>query len=208
MAKRQNDDSAQAAAEGVEVRISRDGVAIPTSADTSVMRELTDDVLRGIGDTGDAFADALAIAEQLYGSVQDITEEFGTGFELVSDKNSLVGVKFVLLKWNFTQGDFGVFVSAAVVTAKGRKYILNDGSTGICQQLREFSMRTGKFGGFVAPRGLRSSQYATCQACGKPRSSFDETCPGILQNGSVCGDTNTARGTGSTYYLDTAAVSA
>lgn len=172
-----------------------------------VTAALTDDVLRNIGSTGDAFADALAIAEQLYGTVPAISEEFGNGFSIVEDKGVLVGKKFLLLKWGFSQGDFGVFCSAAVVTADGGKYILNDGSTGICDTLREFSTRTQRYGGFVAQRGLRVSQYATCKACGKPRSSLDDTCSNILGNGSECADSSVERGTGQTFYLDMAAVS-
>lgn len=205
MAKREAASEAPEIAENVSVRYSPEGVAIPTSADMSVMRELSDDVMRQIGSTGDAFADAMAIAEQLYGSVKEVQEEFGSGFQLTSEKNSLVGKKFLLLKWNFTQGDYGVFVSAAVVTADGAKLIINDGSTGICHQLRDFSMKTGRFGGFVAPRGLRTSSYTTCKSCGKPRSNFDEVCANVLNNGSACGDTDTGRGTGETYYLDLSA---
>ena len=192
-------------AENVTVQIARDGAIIPKSTDSERMRDLTDDVMRGIGETGDAFADAVAIAEQLYGSVQELAEEFGSGFQLIETKAALVGKKFLLLKWNFTQGDYGVYVSAAVVTAEGGKYIINDGSTGVCQQLHEYSVKHGKFGGFIASRGLRESTYATCKACGAPRSSFDETCANQLPNGSTCGDADTARGAGNTFYLDLSA---
>jgi hypothetical protein len=205
MAKRPENDEIAEIAENVSVHFSPDGVQIPTSTDMAVMRELTDDVLRGIGETGDAFADAVAIAEQLYGGVQELAEEFGSGFQLLADKTTLVGKKFLLLKWTFTNGDHGVFCSAAVVTVDGGKYIVNDGSTGICTQLREYSIKHGRFGGFVATRGLRASQYATCKGCGQPRTAFDNTCSNTLKNGSTCGDNDTARGTGSTYYLDLSA---
>lgn len=202
MAKRQTDEIMDNLPENVHVQTARNGVAIPVNADSSIIRELTDDVLRQIGGTGDAFADAMQIAEQLYGEVRSVAEDFGSGFQLTPDKNELVGKKFVLLKWSFTQGDFGVFASAALVTADGKKLIINDGSTGLCEQLRQYSIKTGKFGGYVAPRGLRTSSYATCKGCGQPRSAFDEICTGTLVNGSQCGDASVDRGTGQTYYLD------
>lgn len=205
MAKRPESREIAEIAENVSVHFSPDRVQIPTSIDSSAMQELTDDVLRGLGQTGDAFADAVAVAEAVYGAVTDFSEEMGSGFQLLQDKAALVGKKLLFLKWSFTPGDFGVFCSAAVITADGGKFIVNDGSTGICTQLRELSIKTGRFGGSVAQRGLRESSYATCQACGQPRSSFDETCTNTLKNGSVCGNTDTARGTGNTYYIDLSA---
>lgn len=205
MAKRPESQEIADIAENVSVHFSPDGVQIPTSADSVAMRELTDDVLRGLGESGDAFADALAVAEAVYGAVTDFAEEMGSGFQLLQDKRPLVGKKLLFLKWGFTSGDYGVFCSAAVVTADGGKFIVNDGSTGICTQLRELSMKTGKFGGSVAPRGLRESSYTTCQGCGQPRTVFDNTCSNVLKNGSVCNDTDVARGTGNTYYIDLSA---
>lgn len=164
---------------------------------------ITDDVLRGIGYSGDAFADALAAAEAAYGTVQSIAEEFGNGFAVLKDKSVLVGKKFLMLKWGFSQGDYGMFASVAVVTVDGGKYILNDGSTGICRDLHTFSVQHGRYGGFIAENGLRVSQYATCVSCGRPRSSLDDdVCAVILPNGSECGDASTQRGSGETYYLD------
>lgn len=206
MAKRPENNEIAEIAENVSVHFSRDGVQVPTSADSSLMRELTDDVLRGIGETGNAFEDAMAVASQLYGDVKEFAEEMGTGFQLTQDKSILVGKKFLALKWNFnSQGDYGVFVSLACITPDGAKLIINDGSTGICTQLREYSIKTGRFGGMVAPRGLRESSYTTCKGCGQPRTRFDETCENTLGNGSQCGNTDTDRGTGNTYYIDLSA---
>lgn len=206
MAKRQDNGENLEIAENVSVHTSRDGVLVPTSTDSSIMRELTDDVLRRIGETGNAFDDAVAIATQQYGELKEFADEMGTGFQLTQDKSMLVGKKFLALKWNFnSQGDYGVFVSVACVTADGGKYIINDGSTGICAQLLEYSTKSGRFGGILAPRGLRESSYATCKACGQPRTAFDETCENTMSNGSVCGNTDTDRGTGATYYVDLSA---
>lgn len=206
MAKASDTNGSGDVSEKVRVRLAENGVAIPSAIDNALMRELTDDVLRGIGETGNAFEDAMQIAQQLYGQVKELSEDFGNGFQLLTDKSQLAGKKFLLLKWNFSSGEYAMFVTARVVTAEpingGHKFIINDGSTGICSQLHDYSMREGKFGGYVATRGLRSSSYATCKACGKPRTSFDEICEGMLPNGTRCGDARSERGTGETFYLD------
>jgi len=181
-----------------------DLIPVPRADADSALANMNDDTLRGIGSSGDAFADALALAEAAFGSVETVTEIMGNGFALLpkDDKGKLVGNKLLFLKWGFNDGDFGLFCSVAVVTADGQKYIVNDGSSGICGQLHQYTIKSGRFGGLVAPRGLRESTYSTCVSCGKPRSQFDETCSNVLDNGSACGNTDTKRGTGTTYYID------
>jgi hypothetical protein len=166
--------------------------------------EITDQFLRGIGKvSGDAFEDAMRLAEQIYGEVGNFADEMGNGFAVLKDKTQLVGVKSLFLRWRWHDGDFGDFVSAAVVTATGGRYVINDGSSGIAAQLRDYEQEhPGKDGGMVAYYGLRESSYSTCKACGKPRDSRTDECFNTLSNGSVCGDTDTARGTESTFYID------
>lgn len=178
------------------------------SAKTPTMADVTDDVMRGIGATGDAFADAMAVAAQIAGpEIPVVAEEIGDGFTVLptDKKGTLIGVPMVLLKWEWHLGDNGPFVSVHLVTADGGKFIVNDGSTGIYSQLQEYSRNSGRDGILRAPHGFRESVYATCMGCGKPRKSTDDECAAILRNGSVCGDTDTGRGTGQTYYLDTSA---
>lgn len=143
--------------------------------------------------------DALKLITDAFGGIQSIGEfELGSGFKLLGDdeKKRLVKVPLILLFWQFNEGDFGEFVSVTLITAdkNADRLILNDGSSGICEQLRDISENTGRYGGITIPNGLRVSEYDTCLGCGKPRKPSVATCD--------CTDTNAKRGKGSTYYLD------
>lgn len=192
--------SAENAETATDVVIAEDAANAPVIA-----TEITDEILRSIGSSGNAFADAVKAAAQIYGGVQEIHEELGTGFQLLTDKSTLIDRRLLLLKWNFTNGTYGTFVSVAVVTEDGGKYIVNDGSTGICEQLRQLSLNNDKYGGYIANRGLRTSTYTTCKGCGKPRPQFTEICEHTLPNNTTCGNADTARETGETYYIDLSA---
>lgn len=154
--------------------------------------------LRSIG----SYEDALKLAEEVHGNVVDISEELGSGFAILEDKDKLKGVEFVLIQWRFSSGDFGTFVSAGLVTKHGEKYILNDGSTGIYESLLEYSQNTKRFGGMKVPKGLRVSEYPTCKECGRPMTTDMVEC-----ENPKCDYDGTERGKGQTYYLDTAAPS-
>jgi len=100
-------------------------------------------------------------------TVSDVTE-YGTGFEVCEDKRQLVRVPFIVLDWRFSEGDHGRFVSMTVVTRDGRKLIINDGSTGIRQQMEKITEdRLKRFegdltkahAGLAVPKGLRVSEY-------------------------------------------------
>lgn len=84
------------------------------------------------------------------------SDQFGP---ILTDKNQLVGEPFVAVKWNFYPGEFGEFVSMWVLTNDDAKYIVNDGSTGICAQLRALTDNNGQDGMLVCPKGLRRSDY-------------------------------------------------
>lgn len=114
--------------------------------------------LREIG----SLEDALKLAEDV-GAEVTLAEELGDGFTLIEDKNSLVGKKMVLISWTFSEGDFGnEFASIRAVVAHDNgssdKIVFNDGSTGVCAQLRELTDR-GKTSFLYAPKGLRRSDY-------------------------------------------------
>lgn len=173
--------------------------------------ELTPEQIRALaslsqfaGDTElraiNSYEDALALATQINGTVLDISEELGSGFVLLDDKDKLIGEEFALIQWRFTDGDWGVFVSAALVTKGGAKYIINDGSTGIRKMLLDFSQRTHRFGGIKVPNGLRKSDYPTCPECGKPMSRDEIVC-----SNEKCGYEGEKRSIGITHYLDTSA---
>lgn len=160
------------------------------------LRELTD------------YEQAIQAAIGVYGKADDVTEEIGNGFAVLSkdDKAKLVGKPFFALYWTFNAGDFGdYFVSAACITPEGMKFILNDGSSGIYQQLADYSTtHDGKQGALMCPGGLRSSTYPTCPGCQRPRPKQTVECTNLLHNGTVCGDTSEDRETGTTFYLETA----
>jgi len=144
--------------------------------DTSVevAREVNRDVY-SIDDLHDI--NSLQDALDLVGDVDDFSE-YGTGFVVLDkrDKDRLVGVPFVIVEWRFNhsaqyQGDF---VSALVVTESGEKYVINDGSTGICTQLKSVLERRIKNNrarpntGLTVRGGLRRSDYDTTDGDGNP----------------------------------------
>ena len=86
--------------------------------------------------------------------------ELGSGWTVLptDQKSRLIGVPIIVLDWTFNDGDNGEFVSARVLTKQNERLVLNDGSTGICQQLRDLEMREETRAVFCK-RGLRVSEY-------------------------------------------------
>lgn len=157
-----------------------------------------DDALRNITTA----EDAIKLAAQMYGEVDSIAElELGNGFVLLGDnKDRLIGVPFLILTGQLHLGDFGEFASLMLVTMDGSnaRIILNDGSTGICDQYKEMTQRKGRAGGFTVPKGLRKSEYATCPKCSLPlRRGVTKHDPGC---GAEVGENE--RGKGTTYYFE------
>ncbi len=118
-----------------------------------------EDTLRGI----DSFEAALALTEEKFGPVVSAADVLGDGFRRIDNKAALVGVPLVLMEWNFYEGDFGKFVA---VRALGKaddgslmKVIFVDGSSGICEDLARYTMKTQRNGGLVVRGGLRVSEY-------------------------------------------------
>lgn len=154
-----------------------------------------DEELRGIT----TFEDAFRLATEVYGDVTDVTQELGNGFTLITDKAPLINNPFIIISTNFNEGDFGEFVSIAAVTKDHKKYIFNDGSTGVRNQLFELARTLKRTGGFYAPTGLSASEYDTCanKDCLRARPNAVKTC-------MHCGDTSEKRGTATTYFLNLA----
>lgn len=132
--------------------------------------QISTDQLKGIGTTGNAFDDALQLAKEIYGeeAVQLASEAIGDGFALTDNKDQFIGVPCIFLKWTFSPGDFvdtktgekKDFATVRIVTKDGGKFVINDGSTGICDQLRQYTNDNfGRQGGLVALHGLRRSDY-------------------------------------------------
>jgi len=128
--------------------------------------EFSDETLAGIR----SFSDAIGVLKDS-GIVPESASDYGTGFH-VADKATLVGVPFVALAWRFNTGAYerapgevGDFVSVECVTERGDKVVINDGSTGICRQLRAITDQREMRGhatpqhGLLCERGLAKSEY-------------------------------------------------
>lgn len=108
-------------------------------------------------------------------AMQELPEVFsagqilGDGFAILKDKGMAVDREFLILDWTFHNGDQGEFVSMRIINPQGEKARINDGSTGICAQLRELTEK-GITGGIHCPNGLRVSEYLTPE--GKPARTF------------------------------------
>ena len=121
-----------------------------------------DEALAGIS----TFVDAAELMKAAGIPVESITD-YGTGFKLVTDNATLVGVGLLILQWKFNEGKFGEagFVSVEAVTKHNEKVIFNDGSTGIRDQLRTVTaQRQAKDhshpqAGLVVEGGLTASEY-------------------------------------------------
>lgn len=108
-----------------------------------------------------SFDDALTlVVDKLgQGGVHLASDVIGDGFKLLDNKDLLIGVPMLLVSWDFNIGDHGEFVSARVVTQTNQKYVLNDGSTGIRDQLIAYSTKYNKRAGLLVQKGLRRSNY-------------------------------------------------
>lgn len=109
-----------------------------------------------------SFEDAIALLEQHGATILD-SAELGDGFSVIAkdEKNRLIGVPFVIMQAVQTEGDHGTFVSLRIVTKNGEKLVLNDGSTGICEQLITLWEQKPETKGkpFLCRHGLRVSEY-------------------------------------------------
>ena len=115
----------------------------------------------------DSFQSVLDSFKSL-GLMPESMSDYGTGFEICKNKDRLVDTDLVIVEWRFNHsevGTEGVFVSAAVVTKNGEKWILNDGGTGIYQQLRLVTDQRNKAGhphpqaALMVRGGLTKSEY-------------------------------------------------
>lgn len=150
-----------------------------------------EDALRDL----DSFDAAIALTrEKLGAEIVAASDVIGNGFSILNgdDKTQLVGLPCMFMGWTFNLGDQGEFVSATVVAkAAGGgliKAIVNDGSTGIYQQLQSYTASTGKQGGLAARNGLRASRYF-----------YDES------DGTIYKEGGPGRKAATTFYIDTSA---
>ena len=115
------------------------------------VREWTDDDLRSIKTVEDAI--------QQFEAVTDVKDVLGTGFDILNDKDRLVGAPFMIVTAREHKGDFGRFVTCFLVTDNGDRWIINDGSTGIAAQLLSLKDSHGITDGILVKEGLRRSDY-------------------------------------------------
>ena len=120
-----------------------------------------DETLAGIHSWDDAMrviADAGITATEI--------KEYGDGFE-VMEKDEFENVPFVILDYKFSEskegytddaGNPATFAIFRIIAKDGRKAILTDGGSGICNKLRELEER-GVVGGVVCPKGITVSRY-------------------------------------------------
>lgn len=143
--------------EGTTVATRKTPDETSTEIDVTAVPKYSDDELLAVS----SFEDAYNLAVQYYGQENLVSadETIGNGFRLLANKDTLIDVPFIALGWRFNPGDFGEFVTMMVVTEDGRKFIVNDGSTGLCQQLATYTNSTGRHGGMLVKRGLTRSDY-------------------------------------------------
>jgi len=118
---------------------------------------LTEDMLAEIT----TFEEALLAAQEV-GFVVDASD-LGDGFALLKDKNQLVGKDLIVMSVRFNVGDMGKYAIIRVVTSENKKYVLTDGSTGMCSQLEQIASKLEAKGVTMAAlrcrRGLIRSDY-------------------------------------------------
>lgn len=118
-----------------------------------------------------SYDDVLAlVGEKLGGEIIDATE-LGDGFTVVDDKDSLIGSEFMIIGVGVGTGEHknevtgevtrSQFLSCRLVTKDGRKLVLNDGSTGIYQQITTLWVKHPETRGkpIRVLNGLRKSSY-------------------------------------------------
>lgn len=132
--------------------------SVPT---TEIERLISKDQFASVA----SWDDALALARETYGELMS-SDQFGDGFTMLDNKDKLLDNPFLILDSSVTDskeftrnGEPAAFVAMRVVTKGGDKFIVIDGSTGLCNQLIEWRTKTGRRGGFVCMHGLRKSEY-------------------------------------------------
>lgn len=134
-------------------------------------RVLSDAELRQM----DSFDDVMRMAEEIGATVLDSSDYVGSGAELLSEKERLVGIAFVITQWRFnasTDFEGAWFVSANIVTKHGEKLVLNDGSMGgIRDQLHAITQSTGQMNFLAVKNGLVVSEYEVIGDDGKTKKA-------------------------------------
>jgi hypothetical protein len=131
-------------------------MAKETDKGIAVLRD--EDSLSSIKSLDDAFKVLAA-----NGVVPTEIKELGTGFEILKEKDQLVGRAILVMGMMFNASDKfqqgGEFVSVYVVDDKGGKWIVNDASTGIYAQCKKYAAKG--ITSLIIHNGLTRSDYVT-----------------------------------------------
>jgi hypothetical protein len=149
-----------------------------------------------------AALDSIGAIQDLMGPEVADASDLGSGFAVLENHDALIGRPCMFLFWNFYPGKYGDdFVAAHVVTFDGTdgkitgKYVINDGSTGIRDQLKSITATKN----LLARRGLRKSEYKFCETCNRTLDKAEESTHVAENKGHKVIDA-------ATYYIDTTAV--
>jgi hypothetical protein len=96
------------------------------------------------------------------GNVTVAADVLGNGYSILEDKSKLLNEPFMIVKYGVhpsekIQGK--LFTTIHVLTKGGDKYVVNDGGTGIHQQLTDLKTQMGTVCPLMVSRGLRVSEY-------------------------------------------------
>ncbi len=97
------------------------------------------------------------------------TFDGGSEWELVGNKDVLIGEEMVIARIRFNDTDSGSFVSVCAYTKKGDKIVFNDGGVGVYKQLQNYVRKTGRTTAIRCPKGLRVSRYKYVDSDGAER---------------------------------------
>lgn len=97
----------------------------------------------------------------------EIIEFEGSPWILLKDKSKLVDVPFMIADVRHYEGNYGSAVAIMLLTENplpgfegdAPRYVINDGSTGLYDQVTQMVARSHKKSGILCPRGLRASNY-------------------------------------------------
>lgn len=155
---------------------------------------VTDDMLAEI----QSFDDAMRVVNDVFGGeVVEADKTMGTGFGVAEDKAQYIGVPLMVLRADRNKSDKGAvgrFWSLTAVTKDGKKVILNDGGTGIGEQMD----------------ALLAKHPALFDVTGTPESDeyrVQMVRPLLVKKGlRVSHYTHPEHGASTTYYLDTSGI--
>ena len=142
------------------------------NAVSKTVKVLSEETLNSLSSVDDAIK-ALGVS-----SVDDLAWD-ASPYSLLEDKSKLIGKKFLAVQWKFRESAEYVgseYVSVYIITSDPidghTHFVINDGSTGVCSQLRQLTDKrendghVSPFGGALVRGGLHLSEYDRTDAAG------------------------------------------